>query len=83
MGNQTLNKYYFTFKEGHHDKNHKSLGGYYTYIEKPTEQEARIEMSAKRGGRWMCLHLNTREIDKQNLLYIPFKDLTKQIGENL
>ena len=76
-----MNKYYFTFGAGHFDDNHPSLGEYYTVIEKTNERDARIEMSAKRGGRWSMCYTDPGVIHRYDLKLIDFKKLTKQNGE--
>jgi len=78
---QQMKKFYFTFGQGHYDDNHKSLGNFYTVIEKPTEKEARIEMSALRGGRWSMCYETPGMMHKHNLEFIEFLKLTKQNGE--
>lgn len=77
-------RYYFTFGSGHHDKNHASLRDKYTCIDAPSEEQARIEMSAKRGDKWSSISDNGQKFEalirKYGLTPIWFSSLTEQDG---
>lgn len=75
-----MDKFYFTFGQGHHDENHKSLGDYYTYVEANSEREARIEMCALRADKWCMVYLVPDLMHRQGLELIPFHQLTAQPG---
>ncbi len=80
-------KYYFTFGSGHHDTRGRSLMGWYTVIERETEQEARKVFHAKFGEKWSFTYTDPGfqdQIEKYNLQYEPFDflDLCCQIPQD-
>lgn len=79
-----MNPFYFTFKHGHHDDNHESLGCYWTKIEASSEAAARRVMAAKRGSKFGQVYVSYDEIGriikKFNLSPIRFEHLTAQDG---
>lgn len=77
-------KFYFTFRSSSHQEG-KSLANYYTIIEAETEHEARVIMIERRGSEWYTSYDSYEKagIEKCDLKFIPFDEVTAQNGETL
>lgn len=75
-------EFYFTFGFGQHHAG-GSLSGHYTIIKAETDNDARAIMHKRRGNKWASSYPSRERagVDKYNLTFIDFNEVTQQNGE--
>jgi hypothetical protein len=78
-------KYYFSFGSSHHDTHGRTLDGYYTTIEAPTEEEARHIYFKHFGVKWSGTYSDDSIPRKWGWKYLAFPydidDLCSQLPQ--